>query len=57
MKIARFVIPILLAVAATSRAAPPAEEDARVALLARLEKSVVVIRASSGRPFDETLGS
>ena len=57
MKIAWFVIPFLLAVAASSRAAPPAEEDARVALLARLEKSVVVIRASSGRPFDETLGS
>ena len=57
MKIGWFVIPLLLAGAASSRATPPAEEDARVALLAQLEKSVVVIRASSGRPFDETLGS
>lgn len=57
MKIAWFVIPLLLVNATPSRAAQPAEEEARVALLARLEKSVVVIRASNGRPLEETLGS
>ena len=59
MKIARFLIPLLLASAIPLRAAQPTDEDARVALLERLEKSVVVIRASSSGllPFDEALGS
>lgn len=59
MKIARFLIPLLLVSAIPLRAAQPTDEDARVALLERLEKSVVVIRASSSGllPFDETLGS
>jgi S1-C subfamily serine protease len=58
MKIARFLLPLFLVSAIPLRAAQPTDEEIRIALLARLEKSVVVIRASNtGLPFDETLGS
>ena len=58
MKIARFLLPLFLVSTIPLRAAQPTDEETRIALLARLEKSVVVIRASnSGLPFDESLGS
>jgi serine protease Do len=59
MKIARLVVLVVLAAAIPLRAAQPTDEEARIAVLARLEKSVVVIRACStcGLLPDETLGS
>ncbi len=58
MTIARLLIPLLLISAIPLRAATPTDEETRIALLARLEKAVVVIRASNtGLPMDETLGS
>lgn len=59
MKIARLFVLVVLAAAIPLRAAQPTDEEARIALLARLEKSVAVIRACStcGILPDETLGS
>lgn len=59
MKIARLVVLVVLVAALPLRAAQPTDEDARIALLARLEKSVAVIRVSSGGGLtpDESLGS
>lgn len=57
MKIARFLVPLLLIGSVRLHAAHPTDEETRVALLARLEKSVVVIRVSNGGLLDETLGS
>lgn len=59
MKFGPFLVSLLLFASMPLEAQRPTDEDARVALLERLEKSVVVIRASSSGllPFDETLGS
>ena len=52
------VVALLLLVTQAASASQPADEEARIALLARLEKTVVVIRASSSELLGpETLGS
>ena len=59
MKYSRYLVCLMALAAMPLQAAKPSDEEVRVALLARLEKSVVVIRASSSglMPLDETLGS
>jgi serine protease Do len=59
MKFAPVLVSLLLMSAIPLDAAQPSDEQARVALLERLEKSVVVIRASSSGLLllDETVGS
>lgn len=59
MKFALVLVSLLLMRATALEAAQPTDEQARVALLERLEKSVVVIRASSSGSLllDETVGS
>lgn len=47
MKIARVSLPLFLVSTIPLRAAQPTDEEARIALLARLEQSVVVIRAAN----------
>jgi len=59
MNIRPLLFLFVLLVANPLRAAQPTDEEARIALLAKLEKSVVVIRTGSGSGLllDETLGS